>query len=126
MKQTAIALAAILALMGLAIAAPPQGAPPKTEDAPKKEAPKKEGEVPEKHPGRAVYDQNHCWICHSIEGKGNKKTPLDKVGSNLYPDQIKKWIVSPKEMKPETKMKAYNQLSEKDLADLVEYLSGLK
>lgn len=132
MKKTVIALAATLALMGLATAAPPQGTPPKTADAPKAEdtpktgdAPKKD-EAPKQHPGRLVYNLNRCWMCHSIDGKGNKKTPLDHVGSNLYPDQIKKWILSPKEMKPETRMSAYDKLSEKDLADLVEYLSSLK
>ena len=30
-----------------------------------------------------VYEQQKCSVCHSIEGKGNKKGPLDGVGSKL-------------------------------------------
>ena len=50
----------------------------------------------------------------------------DGVGSKLTPDQIKKWIVSPKEMKADSKMKAYPSLAAGDLDALVAYLSSLK
>lgn len=76
--------------------------------------------------GREVYAAQKCAMCHSIEDKGNKNKPLDGVGSRLSPDQIRKWIVSPKEMKSDSKMKAYPGLAKGDLDALVGYLSGLK
>lgn len=76
--------------------------------------------------GQEVYAAQKCSMCHSIEGKGNKNMPLDGVGSKLSADQIRKWIVSPKEMKADSKMKAYPSLAAADLDALVAYLSGLK
>ena len=76
--------------------------------------------------GQEVFAAQKCAMCHSIEGKGNKNKPLDGVGSKLTPDQIRKWIVSPKEMKADSKMKAYPGLAAGDLDALVAYLSSLK
>ena len=52
--------------------------------------------------------------------------PLDGVGSKLSAADIKKWIVSPKEMKADTKMKAYPSLTAEDLDAMVAYLASLK
>lgn len=76
--------------------------------------------------GKAVFTAQKCSMCHSVEGAGNKSRPLDTVGSDLTPDQIKKWIVTPKEMKADTKMKAYPSLPAEDLDALVTWLSSLK
>ena len=76
--------------------------------------------------GKGVFAAQKCSMCHAIEGKGNKNMPLDGVGSKHTPDEIKKWIVSPKEMKADTKMKAYPSLTAEDLDALVSYLSSLK
>lgn len=76
--------------------------------------------------GREVYAQQKCVLCHSIAGVGNKKTPLDGVGSKLNAEQIKKWIKSSKETKPDTKMKAYPNLPEGDLDDLTAFILSLK
>ena len=76
--------------------------------------------------GHEVFGAQHCAMCHSIEGKGNKNKPLDGVGSDLTPDQIRKWITAPKEMKADTKMKAYPNLPPEDLDALVAYISSLK
>jgi cytochrome c2 len=76
--------------------------------------------------GAKVYAAQRCMMCHSIEGKGNKKTPLDGVGDRLKSEEIRKWIVSPREMKPGTLMKPYPSLPPKDLEALVNYLAGLK
>jgi cytochrome c2 len=76
--------------------------------------------------GKEVFAAQKCSMCHAIEGKGNKNSPLDGVGSKLSSDQIKKWIVSPKEMKADSKMKAYLSLAGADLDALVAYLSSLK
>ncbi len=76
--------------------------------------------------GKAVYAAQKCQMCHSIAGAGNKKNPLDGVGSKLTPDKIKKWITSPKEMDPKAMMPAKASIPAKDLDDLVEYLASLK
>ncbi len=76
--------------------------------------------------GKEVFTAEKCSMCHSIAGKGNSKNPLDGVGSKLKDAEIKKWIKTPKEMKADAKMKAYPNLSEKDLDDLTAYLLTLK
>ncbi len=81
--------------------------------------------------GKAVYTANKCQSCHAIEGKGNKKFPLDGVGTKLSREDISKWITSPKEMeaklaeKPKVHMKAY-KLADPDLGALVDYMQSLK
>lgn len=81
--------------------------------------------------GQAVYTAQKCAICHSIEGKGNQKGPLDDVGSRLSADEIRSWIVSATEMAAKTKatrkpvMKSYT-LPKEDLDALVAYMQSLK
>lgn len=81
--------------------------------------------------GKTVYTANKCQSCHAIEGKGNKKFPLDGVGKKLSADDISKWITAPKEMeaalpeKPKIHMKTY-KLPPEDLSALVAYLQTLK
>ena len=76
--------------------------------------------------GREVYAAQKCALCHSISGIGGKKKVLDGVGSRLKSEDVKKWILSPKEMKADTTMKAYPNLPEQDLNDLVSYVMTLK
>ena len=81
--------------------------------------------------GKAVYTANKCQTCHAVEGKGNKKSPLDGVGKKLSAADISNWITNPKEMeaklaeKPKIHMKAY-KLADADLKALVAYLESLK
>ena len=75
--------------------------------------------------GKTVYEQKKCQLCHSIAGVGNKKSPLDGVGSKLKPEEIRKWIIAPKEMKADTRMKAYPEITGKALDDLMEYMLSL-
>ncbi len=76
--------------------------------------------------GKEVYAAEKCQMCHSIAGVGGKMAKLDGVGAKLKADEIKKWIKTPKSMKADAKMKAYPNISEKDLDDLAEYLLTLK
>lgn len=82
--------------------------------------------------GKALFTAQKCTLCHSIEGKGNKKGALDGVGSKLSAAEIKEWIVDPKGMTAKTKaerkppMKANPKLSAADVDALVAYLSTLK
>ena len=81
--------------------------------------------------GKALYTANKCQQCHALEGKGNKKYPLDGIGAKLSADDISKWITAPAEMeaklaeKPKIHMKPY-KLADADLKALVSYLQSLK
>jgi mono/diheme cytochrome c family protein len=76
--------------------------------------------------GKEVYAVQKCATCHSIAGIGGNKLALDGVGSRLKPEEIRKWIQTPKTMKADTTMKPYPNLPEKDLGNLTAYLLSLK
>jgi mono/diheme cytochrome c family protein len=81
--------------------------------------------------GMKVYADKKCGNCHSIAGKGNKKGPLDDVGSRLKVEEIHEWMVNPIEMTKKTKserkpvMKPSN-LGKEDLDAVVAYMVSLK
>ena len=82
--------------------------------------------------GKQVFTDSKCSVCHSIAGQGNKKGPLDEVGSKLPAADIRQWITSAPEMAAKAKadrkppMKAYGDLSKADVDSLVAYLQTLK
>lgn len=82
--------------------------------------------------GMKVYADQKCSVCHSINGKGNAKGPLDSVGLKLSADEIREWMVHPAEMTKKTKaerkppMRAYPNLPKEDLDAIVAYMSSLK
>jgi mono/diheme cytochrome c family protein len=81
--------------------------------------------------GKEVYAEERCRLCHSIDGQGNSKGPLNGVGSRLPAEEIELWIVDPKVMTEKTNatrrppMKAYPDLSEQDLDAIVAYMLSL-
>jgi len=81
--------------------------------------------------GEALFADQKCTLCHSVGDKGNKKGPLDSVGTKLKADEIRSWITDAKAMTAKTKatrkpeMKAY-ALPKEDVDALVAYLSALK
>jgi len=76
--------------------------------------------------GTEVYGEQRCATCHAIGGVGNRRNPLDGVGSRLSADDIRKWIVAPREMNPKVRKRAYDSLPAADLDALVTYLVSLK
>ena len=82
--------------------------------------------------GVKVYEEERCALCHSIGDDGNKKGPLDGVGSRLSAEDIERWMLVPKEMHEETGasrrpfMPAYPKLSAEELESLVAYMLSLK
>ena len=82
--------------------------------------------------GMKVYAEQKCSVCHSIDGKGNAKGPLDSVGLKLSADEIREWLVHPAEMTKKTKaerkppMRAYPKLAKEDLDAVVAYMQSLK
>jgi mono/diheme cytochrome c family protein len=81
--------------------------------------------------GEAVYAAQKCALCHAIGDKGNKKGPLDGVGSKLTANQIREWMTDAKGMTAKTgatrkpDMKSY-ALPKDDLDALVAYMVSLK
>lgn len=82
--------------------------------------------------GATVFVAQKCSLCHSLDGKGNAKGPLDDVGSKLTADEIRQWIVTPAEMGAKAKatrkpaMKAFPNLPKEDLDSLVAFLHAKK
>lgn len=82
--------------------------------------------------GQKLYVAQKCGICHSIAGTGNKRGPLDGVGTKLTAVEIRAWILTPTEMAAKAKatrkppMKAYTSLSAANVDALVAYLLTLK
>ena len=82
--------------------------------------------------GMKVYTEQKCSVCHSIDGKGNAKGPLDSVGLKLSADEIREWMVHPAEMTKKTNatrkpaMRAYPKLAKEDLDAVVAYMQSLK
>jgi mono/diheme cytochrome c family protein len=82
--------------------------------------------------GAAVYAAQKCSMCHSLEGKGQAKGPLDGVGSKLSAEEIRQWIANPAEMTAKANatrkppMRAYPNLPKDDLDALVAYLLAQK
>ena len=75
--------------------------------------------------GKEVFAAQKCSLCHSVAGSGGE-TALDGVGARIKPDDIRKRIKAPKDVKPGSTMKAYPNLPEKDLDSLIAYLLTLK
>jgi mono/diheme cytochrome c family protein len=82
--------------------------------------------------GAAVFAAQKCSMCHSLDGKGQAKGPLDGVGTKLKADEIRAWIVTPAEMTTKTgaarkpAMRAYPNLPKEDLDALVAFLAAKK
>lgn len=77
--------------------------------------------------GKEVYKANRCQMCHQIGGQGGKMGgALDDVGSKRDTGWLHQFIKNPKAVDEKAKMKAYPDLSAKELDDLVAYLLSLK
>jgi mono/diheme cytochrome c family protein len=81
--------------------------------------------------GEELYASQKCGLCHAIGDKGNKKGPLDGVGSKLSKDQLQQWIVDAKGMTAKTgaarkpEMKNY-ALPKADVDALVAFMETLR
>lgn len=90
------------------------------------------GDAAQVEKGKTLFTAQKCSLCHSIAGKGNPKGSLDGVGSKLKPEELRQWLVSPKEMAEKAKatrqpaMKSFDKLSKEDLDALVAYVASLQ
>ena len=76
--------------------------------------------------GLVVYREQKCQTCHSIEGVGNQRVPLDGVGARLDTEALRKWIVTPQVMNPKVRKPAFDRLPKSDVDALVAYLKSLR
>ncbi len=78
-------------------------------------------------PGERLFKTNGCQACHRIGGIGGSVGPdLTTVGKRRDEAWMKAQLKNPKSHDPNSIMPSFAQLPEKDIDDLVEYLSGLK
>lgn len=88
--------------------------------------------APAPNRGAAVFTAQKCSMCHSLEGKGQAKGPLDGVGTKLTAEEIRLWIVDPVDMAKKTSaprkpaMRPYGSLPKADLDALVAFLVAKK
>ena len=82
--------------------------------------------------GAALFTAQKCTLCHSLDGKGSTKGPLDGIGSKLKPEEIRQWLVSPVEMAAKANatrkpvMKSFATLPKEDLDALVAFIASKK
>lgn len=77
--------------------------------------------------GREVFRRQGCLRCHALGGEGGRPAPdLNRVGSRMQPDQIRKMITDPRSIRPDSRMPRYTGLSEAELEALVAYLASLR
>lgn len=81
--------------------------------------------------GMQVYADQRCRLCHSIDGEGNAKGPLDDVGDRLSVEEITGWITDAKGMAEKTGATRKPAMKQFDLPDdeveaVVAYLASLK
>lgn len=78
--------------------------------------------------GDRLFWNNRCKECHTISGKGGSSGPnLTYVGGKRSRDYIVQQIKDPKSHNPNTDMPSFrDKLTDKEINDLADYLSGLK
>jgi len=82
--------------------------------------------------GRAVYEDQACARCHSIDGRGNPRAPLDGVGARRSVGELRDWVTAAGSVRGELSRSAqrakdgFRQLPEADLEALVTYLASIR
>ena len=78
--------------------------------------------------GAKIFQSQRCPECHTLKGKGGSVGPnLTYVGSKRSRDYIVVQIRDPKSHNPKTEMPSFrDELSDQEIGDLADYLSGLK
>jgi nitric oxide reductase subunit C len=77
--------------------------------------------------GAALFKENRCFDCHKLEGVGGTTGPvLDGVGERLDSETIKRHLVNPQSVNPNSTMPAYDELSSDDVSEIAEFLARQK
>jgi mono/diheme cytochrome c family protein len=80
--------------------------------------------------GRELMAGRRCLKCHRDDVKGMPELDLDapslaEAGARLHPDWIAKWILNPREIRPEATMPKLPGIQPQDAADMAAYLGTL-
>lgn len=75
--------------------------------------------------GRELFRSVGCTGCHSAEGVGGRRIPLDGVGARLSADTLRLWVVDPRAVDPGVRKPAYDDLPREDVEALVEFMESL-
>lgn len=98
-------------------------------EAPAEPPPRIEVEPAAAELGRRVFDDAGCTRCHSLEGSGNPRSPLDGVGARLTLDEIRAHIVAGPSARGDLTRsvirakESYRELPEGDLEALAAWLT---
>jgi len=82
--------------------------------------------------GRRVYEEQGCARCHTVQGEGNPRSPLDGVGARLTPELLRAFVVASDDVRASLSPSvarakfAFASLSEPELDALVTYLETLR
>jgi len=80
--------------------------------------------------GKLAYERLRCSLCHSIDGKGNKNSPLDGVGSKHDKAALRDWTIgagAAKDALPDGIARLKSGFgTAQDLDALVDYLTTLR
>jgi mono/diheme cytochrome c family protein len=82
--------------------------------------------------GRAIFEDQACARCHTAEGRGNPRLPLDDVGARRSAEALREWVIGEgdaREALSATVRRAkerYREVPTADLDALVAYLSSLR
>ena len=75
--------------------------------------------------GAAIYEANHCSVCHAVNGVGGKLGPvLNGLSKRQTRDWVEQHFVDPQKLSPGTPMPPY-KLSGTDMSNLTSYLFSL-
>ena len=76
--------------------------------------------------GRTIYLILKCETCHSVAGEGNLRNPLDGAGKRLEEEEIRQWVLVPREIDPDIRKPDYTYLSNDQVDLLIKYIQSLK
>jgi len=90
------------------------------------------GPVAANETGARLFREQGCASCHALGGAGNPRYPLDGVGARRSRDELRAWTtgtgLAAERLSPMVvrRKQRYQELSDADMAALVEYLSAAR
>jgi mono/diheme cytochrome c family protein len=80
--------------------------------------------------GRELVATRRCLKCHTGDFKGMPELEMDapslaEAGARLHPEWIAKWVLNPRDLRPEATMPRLPGIAPQDAADIAAYLATL-
>lgn len=74
---------------------------------------------------RELINALGCKGCHPFNGQGGNLAPsLNEVGARLSKEEIRAWLIAPKNQRPDSLMPSFRHVPAEDIEILVRYLAG--